>query len=367
MSAEPRRKLYTPGPVTPPREVVEAAARPPISHRSEEFHQLYTSVTEKLKKILNMGDGVVALLTGNGTLAVDAMCWSLVRPGEKVLLVSHGVFGDRMSETLRRRGAVVHVLKSPAPGEPVDPARVVEHLEDGGYTTLALVHNETSMGLAYRDLRELAREASRRGVKVLVDAVSSLAGEELDMSWGLTAVASASHKALAAPPGASFVALSRRALEELERGTSSGTPLAIDLKLYVDFDARRETPFTPPVTVLYALDKSLDRILRVGLQAYIEEHRRKAALLYTRLPDKGFKPVVARARYRSNTVAAFWTPEGVDAVELKKRLARKGYQIATGMKEYKNRMIRIGVMGDTSIEELEELVKTIAATTHQQH
>ena len=345
-------KLLTPGPVEVPEEVLAEASARVVSHRSEEFHKLYSGVQQLLRKLYGLNNGgFVALLAGSGTTAVDAMAWSGVGRGERVLVVSHGVFGDRLAETLERRGARVEVLRPPKPGEPVEEDTVIEKLEDGGYDVLALVHNETSVGLAYRSLPKLCKAAGRAGVRVIVDTVSGLGGEPFSMEWGVAAAASASHKAIAAPPGVSFVAVSRTA--RLYRDV----PLALDLERYRLFDEKLETPFTPPVTLVRALRRALERIMEMGVDRYIAMHRERARILYEELPRLGLEPVVTREEYRSNTVAAFYTP--VSAVELRKRLAKMGYIIATGMGELRDRVVRVGVMGDLTLEDMLGFVEAV--------
>jgi len=351
-------KLFTPGPVMVPREVLASSSSQVVSHRGPEFRELLRHVAEGLARIFDT-DGYVYVLSGSGTTAVDAMAWSLVRPGEKVLVPLYGEFCRRLADTLARRGARVTTLNV-RPGEAPEPHTVLGELESGGYDALALVHNETSTGLAYRWIRKLARRASGMGVKVIVDTVSGLGGEEFSMRWGVWAAASCSHKALAAPPGASFVALSREAVEDLERrGTPSQTPPILDLSRYhVFLKSRGETPFTPPVTVLYALRRAMERVLRTGVEAFVEAHANRASLLYTRLPELGLRPLVREPRLRSNTVAAF-EAGGLRAPEIKRLLEDRGYIVATGMGELRDSVVRIGVMGDLTVEDVEGLIGAV--------
>jgi aspartate aminotransferase-like enzyme len=344
-------KLFTPGPVEVPEEVLKASYSRVVSHRGEEFRKLYQRVARLLARLYRLDKGFVAVLAGSGTTAVDAMAWSLVKRGERVLVPVHGEFGWRLAETLKRRGARVEVLEAGKPGAPVSADDVIGRIECGGFDAVAIVHNETSVGLAYRDLPRLASAAARASVKLLVDTVSGLGGEEFDMRWSVTAAASASQKAIAAPPGAAFVAV---------RGKPSyadDIPLVLDLARYERFSLRNETPFTPPVTILYALLAALERIERIGYERYVMQHRERARILYEELPRYGLQPLVEDERYRSNTVAAFYTP--VNASRLKRELERRGYIIATGIGELKDKIVRIGVMGDISVEDVQSLVEAI--------
>lgn len=330
-------------------------SRPVVSHRSQEFREILSDVVEGLTRIFGLDSGNIAVLAGSGTTAVDAMIWSLVSPGDEILALVHGEFGRRAVASAEMRGAKVEVLEAPL-GKVVDPELVKERIEEGEYTHLLLVHNETSTGVAYRQLARVAEAAKDRGMLVLVDAVSGLGGEELHMSrWHLDAVASCSHKALASPPGVSFVALS----DEAVNGLRGELPPILDLRRYVDFYAgRKETPFTPAVNNLYALRRALELIINMGIDAYVELHRRKASLLYRELPRLGLPPLPDEP-VRSNTVTVFRTGD-MNAKEVVSLLLERGFRIASGMKDSAKHLIRIGTMGNTSLEDLRELIDLLS-------
>ena len=356
------KKLFTPGPVQLDPRVLESLAKPVISHRVEEFRRILGEAEEKLAKIYR-ANGYIALLTGSGTLAVESMIYSLLDPGERLLIISHGVFARRAAKTARSRGVLVDLVESPQLGAPVGVEELKRRIDNGGYDALLIVYNETSIGLAYRDLEQVARYAKNQGLLVLVDAVSALAGEYLETSsWRLDAVASASQKAIAAPPGLSFVALSDEALEKA--GRTKHKPDYMDLVSYYNFyKRRRETPYTPSVNLVYALNKALDIILEKGLYQWIESHRRRATILYEKLGNIGFKPVVGDERYRSNTVTAFYTTTiNVSASAIASRLYEKDIVIAMGIGENRDRIIRIGVMGNIGENDIVELVGEIEET-----
>jgi aspartate aminotransferase-like enzyme len=351
-------KLLTPGPVEVHERVLRAQARRVISHRSSEFRRLLGEVAELLAELASAEEAL--LLSGSGTTAVDAMAWSLVAPGERVVVVALGEFGYRLAESLERRGAEVTLVEAREPG-PHILERVEELLDRGGYSYIALVHNETSTGVAYRDLEELARIASRYGVGVLVDAVSAYPVEKLRLSGSVFAAATCSHKALAAPPGVAIVLLSREAVELLERrGTPKQTPPLLDLSRYHRFlGERSETPYTPPVTLLYALREALSIISEKGVEAVRREHEERARLLYTMLPGSGLTPLARSPRYWSITVTAFRLPEGVDAHHVVDLVRRRGFAIAAGMGEERKRVIRIGVMGALSLEDVRAAAEAV--------
>ncbi len=347
-------KLFTPGPVEVPREVLEAAARSVVHHRGEEFHRLFENVVEKLIRFLDL-DGYVALVLGSGTTAVDAAIWSTIRRGEKALVLVHGEFGKRAYETALRRGALVDVLQA-EPGDVVPVERVLEALDRESYDAIIVVHNETSTGTLYSYLEQLAKASRSRNTKLIVDAVSSFAGEELSMRWGIDVVATTSHKALASIPGVGIVAVSSSVVPEIKK-CSKDVPLSLDLRRYIEFSYRRETPFTPAINALYTLEAALNRIERIGFQKYIAAHRERAEVLYRELQLLGFKPIPKKYELASHTVIAMESP--IDAARIKEELQKRGYVIALGIGEMKRNVVRLGTMGNLTIEDTWNLLYTM--------
>ncbi len=351
--------LFTPGPVQLHPRVLQALSGQAISHRSPEFRRLLEEVELKLGKI-HKTENYVALLTGSGTLAVEAMIYSLLNPGEKLLIVSHGEFAQRAMSTALARGVNVSIIESDKPGEPVSAEKVKVMIDSERYDALLIVYNETSVGLAYRDLRELSLYAKKKGLLTLVDAVSALAGEPLEMdSWKIDAVASASQKAIAAPPGLSFVALSSEAVEKA--GRTKNKPCYLDLQRYIKFyHERKETPYTPSVNLVYALSEALDIILEEGIDKWINKHIERAKILYRELEALGLSPLVPKKKYRSNTVAAFKTTTiNMSASSIASKLYEKGIVIAKGIGELKEQVIRIGLMGHIRLSDIELLIESI--------
>ena len=355
-------KLLTPGPVQVHPETLKASAEPVISHRGPEFRRLYKEVTAKLEELSNAEEALV--YAGSGTTAVDAMAWSLVKPGDTVLVVITGEFGHRLANTLEERGAKVEKLES-QPGHPVPPEEISETLRKTKPQYLAIVSNETSTGLSYRNLQEITREANSQGAKVIVDAVSGFPVEPLNIEeWGIYAAATCSHKALAAPPGLAINLLSREAATDLEENPPRNLPPSINLARNHEFyKEKTETPYTPPVTLLKSLNTALNQIQSKTLETYIQEHIEKAEILYSELPKTGYEPLVTDENYRSRTVTAFKTPPGTTSAEVTKYLLQNGYRIAQGMGNLKHRTIRIGVMGAVDAEDIRKVVDLLHKIT----
>ncbi|MCE4613778.1 MAG: alanine--glyoxylate aminotransferase family protein [Desulfurococcales archaeon] len=356
-----RRILLTPGPVEVSEQVLHAMARPPISHRSPEFSELLEAIVERLKDIYST-QGHVTVLPGGGTTAVDAMVHSFVGRNSRVLGVAAGEFGERMAESARRTGALVDVV-SFSWGDPASVGVVEERVDAGAYDVVLIVHNETSTGMLQSDLEELARRLCGRVGAILVDAVSSLGAAEIRVDeWCLDAVASASHKALGSVPGVSFVAVGEDSL-----GKMRGSPaLGMDLRTFIRFyEERRQTPYTPAINALYALDKALEIVEEKGIDAWIRMYRERASMVYREATRLGVKPLVSLEQYRSPTVAVFKTPPGVDAGRIVKGLADRGFIIGRGMGPLRDKTVRMGLMGAISSESLVEAVRSMAEIVHK--
>ena len=352
--------LLTPGPVELHERVLKALSEGIFSHRSDTYRRLHCEAVERLKKLAVLEDGSVYLIPGSGTTAVDAMIYGLLEPGEKVLAYIVGEFGARAVNTMRARGLRVDVVEEEW-GRAVRVERLREALEGGEYSAVFLVHNETSTGVANRVLREAAELAHRHGAILLVDSVSGFAGEDLQMTpWGVDAVATATQKCLAAPPGLGIVMVRGELLERIEKVSQKAPPPpSIDLARYEKFLAKCETPFTPPVNVVRGLVEALRMIDEAGgREARIREQEERAKTFYSVIDEAGLETLAERSA-RSNTVAAVRLPEGVDAVEVKRRMSELGFEIATGMGPYRRSVVRVGLMGAVSMDVVEAAARTL--------
>lgn len=340
-------KLLVPGPVELPPEVQALLSRPMISHRSGDFKKLYRSLRERLGEILG---GEIYILPGTGTNAVDAIVYNYVRPGEKVIVVTTGDFGDRLLTTAINRGAIPIVLRKPV-GDIASPEEVEELLvRNGDVSVVAMVHNETSTGTVARNIEHIGEVAHKYGALTIVDSVSGVPAEPLKVGGNIDVIGTASHKALLAPPGAAIIATSVKPRSDL-------VPPSLDLSKYVKFAAKDETPFTPPLTAMYAMDVSLRIIMDMGINKYHEEHAKRASTIYEGLARMGLKRVPLSSEYASYTVAAFYTP--LNSGLLVEAAGRCGYAISAGMAEYRDRIVRIGLMGHIAIDDLKGLVECL--------
>ena len=353
--------LLTPGPVEIHERVLKALSEGIFSHRSQKYRELHCEAVERLRDAAGSRDARVYLIPGSGTTAVDAMIYSLLEPGERVLAYVVGEFGERaVKRTMRARGLVVDVVEEEW-GRSVRLEKLREALERDSYSAVFLVHNETSTGVANRVLREAAELAHKHGALLLVDSVSGFAGERLYMDeWGVDAVATATQKCLAAPPGLGIVLVRPGLAERINRvAERSPPPPSINLALYDKFLEKCETPFTPPVNVVRALVEALRLIEEEGgMETRYKIQEERARILYDAVDAAGLDTLAERSA-RSYTVAAVKLPEGVKAPEVKRRMSDLGFEIATGMGPYRESVVRIGLMGALDMATVEAAARTL--------
>lgn len=343
--------LLLPGPVTVAPEVLQAAARPLIDHRGAAFAQLIRRITSRLQPIFGTA-GDVVLLGSSGTGAMEAALVNVFSPGEVLLSCPVGVFGRRFAEIARAHGCRVEMLETPT-GSAVEPDALAHRLEADVHRRIAgvlLTHNETSTGVQ-NDLAALSPAIRSHGALTLVDSVSGLGATPMAMDeWGFDVVVSASQKALAAPPGLAMVAFSQRARRRF--GTARGARFSFDLARALKAAEQGQTPWTPPISIVYALNAALDRYVGGGSEAAFERHARYAAGVRAALEALGFE-LVSQPGAHSVTVVAAQPPRGVPAKELQHRL-RERYRISIGggQEDLAGKIVRVGTMGAVSEADL---------------
>jgi aspartate aminotransferase-like enzyme len=341
----PRQLLFLPGPVTIAQPVVEALARPMVDHRGPEFAQLLARITTALRPVFGT-QGEIVLLGSSGTGALESAVANLFSPGERVLSCAVGVFGKRFAAIAERYGCVVESLETPL-GAALDPRALQARLAADPERRIAgilLTHNETSTGVA-NDMAALVPILRAHGAITLVDSVSGLGASPFYMDdWGYDAVVTASQKALAAPPGVAMVALSDRAWS---RVASARLPrFYFDLQRARQAAASGQTPWTPPIPILFALDVALQRYHSEGIAQAHARHARFATAVRAALVALGFT-LLSQSDAHSNTVVAAYPPEGAGVAALLKRLREEhGVVLSGGQAELAGKILRFGTMGD---------------------
>lgn len=339
-------QLRIPGPTPVPPRVTRASTRPMVNHRGAQFREMYKRVTARLRDVFRT-QGEVVLITGSGTAAMEAAVVNMVQPGDKVLVLVGGKFGERWAEINRAFGAEVVEWRYDWRGG-AEPAELKERLAaDPDIVAVFATHNESSTGVL-NDIEGLSRARDLAGGRhralLVVDSVSGLGGAPLPMdAWGVDVVVTGSQKCLMVPPGLSFAALGEAALARLEQVQTGRYYL--DLRAYRKAGAAGESPYTPAVSLVFALEEALAMLAEEGLENAWARHRLMRDMVRAGVEAMGL-PLYTQERWASPTVTAVEGPEGLD-VEAFRRLVRQrfGVELAGGQGHLKGRIFRIGHMG----------------------
>lgn len=340
--------LFIPGPVTVAEPVLAAMSKPLIDHRGPEFGVLLERVTERLRAIVGTNEAQVVVLGSSGTGGLEAAIASTFSPGQRLLAAPVGVFGRRLIAIAQTYGMQVDVLETES-GWAVDPAELAARLQadsEHRYAGVLLTHNETSTGVQ-NDMAALAPAVRAHGAISIVDSVSGLGATEFLMDeWGYDVVVGASQKVLAAPPGVAMVAMSARAVQAIE---SSKTPrFYLDLRKALEFARQGQTPWTPPVSIIFALDAALHHYEYEGAQSVWHRHATYAEAIRAAFTALGLQIFSAPGAH-SVTVVAARVPDGVEAAMLLRTLREeRGVCLSGGQLELKGKILRMGTMGEIS-------------------
>ena len=345
-------KLFIPGPTEVRPEILDAQAQWMVGHRMPECADLIGSILPKLSQVF-FTNQTVLITASSGTGLWEAAVRNCIN--KKALTCVNGAFASRFSDVVSLNGKDMEVLSVPW-GQPILPEQVVERLSTGEFDAVTVVHNETSTG-ATSPVKEIAQAIRAmpggEDIMILVDSVSGLSGARIEMdAWDLDVVLSSSQKAFALPPGLAFCAVSDRAMAKAKTVPARG--------YYFDFIslaksiAKNQTPATPAVSLLYALDRQLDDMMAEGMENRFARHlaMRDRTLEWSK--SKGFEIFVTPG-YESPTVTCLANNLEIDISALNKYLRGHGMIISNGYGDLKGKTLRIAHMGDTQPHEMEEL------------
>ncbi len=346
----PPRVLLGPGPSAVSARVLSAMTKPIMGYLDPEFINLMDSVADMLRQVFGAREGFTLPVSGTGSAGMEAGLANLLEPGDLAVVAAHGFFGDRLTEIAERQGATV-VQVTTDWGSVVDPQAVEEELDKHPRVKLlAVVHAETSTGVL-QPLRELSDLAHSHDALFLVDAVTSLGGnpvnvEEMDIDYCY----SATQKCLGAPPGLSPVILSAEASRVIEERTELPRSWYLDLGLLQRYWAggTRVYHHTAPTTMIYALREALRMVLEEGLENRYARHQRNGRAFRSGLEALGLQMLVPEERCTYQLVSVL-VPDGVDDVALRGRLLRDyNVEIGGGLGQLRGKIWRVGLMGESS-------------------
>ncbi len=342
--------LRIPGPTALPPTVREAGARQMINHRGPEFAAMLARIVDGMRPFFGT-TGDVAVLSCAGTGGLEAAVVNTLSPGDRVLGVSIGSFGDRFAKIASVYGADV-VKVDVEWGRAANPVAVRQTLIDQGpFRAALLTHNETSTGVM-NPIPELAaaiRESSPETL-ILVDSVSALGAVPFAMDeWGVDVVVTGSQKAWMAAPGLAMVAASERGWAAME--TARMPRFYLDLRRHRDSHAGGETPWTPAIGVVYQVDEGIRLMHAEGADAVFARHEACAAATRAGLAALGFE-LFADPRFASRTVTCVRIADGVDWKSVNAEVKRRGVVLAGGQGKLAGKVFRVGHLGSVTVEEI---------------
>src|SRR5579875_1008417 len=320
-----------PGPTNVPDRVQQAMLKAIINHRGSDFRPLLKSIRSKLQTVLET-TGEIVVLSSSGTGAVEAAVKNIVKPGDNVIVPVFGEFSQRLSEQAAEEGANVITVNSGLGSAPS-----VQEIEDaarkaGKVKAIFVVYNDTSPGTTYRWLDKVSQIASSYGAFLVADSISIVGGDELPQDkWGIDMVVGAAQKCLGAPPGVAFVSVSERLKKYID--SNKPTTTYFNLKKYMEFGEKGETPFTPALPLFY------DSLSLAGLHPFVEES------------------------VRSNVVVTISYPKGIDDGVFRQTVEDKfDVILAGGFGPLKGKIFRIGNMGDVAEHHVFVTLNAIASS-----
>lgn len=333
-----------PGPTKVPPRILRAMSKPMINHRGPQFKEILYRVTENVKKIFQTKNDVITL-TCSGTGGIEAAVVNFINPGDKVIVASIGNFGERFHKIAEEYRANVEFIDF-GWGNAIDPEVIKNRLDqDKNHEIKAVLfqHNETSTAIV-NPVKEISEARGDHPALLIVDSVSGMGAAELKTDeWALDVVVAGSQKAFMTPPGITFISVSERAWQVAAQNQNS--------KFYFDviqakkFYEKGQTPFTPAVSVMYALDESLEIILEKGIENIVKEHLFHRDIIRSAVRALGLK-LAATDAIASPAVTAVVVPEGIEPNQIRKKLLEEyNVVVAGGQGKFQGNTFRIGHLG----------------------
>ena len=347
MSNFKKSLLFLPGPVTVAEPVLAAMSRPLIDHRGPAFAALLGRVVSQLQPVFGTKQPI-AMLGSSGTGGLEAALVSLFSPGDRLLACPLGVFGRRFIDIARTYGCEVEIIETEL-GSALDPQALAQRLRadrERRFSGILLTHNETSTGVQ-QEMEAVAAAVADHGALTLVDSVSGMGASEFLMdAWGFDAVVTASQKVFAAPPGVAMVALSDRAIARLKGAKVPS--FYFNLHKALEFSELGQTPWTPPVSIFFALEAALASYQAEGAQNVFRRHLMYAEAIRAAAQELNME-LFSKPGAHSNTVVAIKAADGMDIAGLLRKLREERHVVLSGGQGVlKGKIFRIGTMGDVS-------------------
>lgn len=348
------KKLFIPGPVEVRKDVLEKMATPMIGHRSKDASKLQRGISEKLQKLFYTKNQIILSTTsGSGLMEAAVRCCTRKR----VAIFSVGAFGNRWYKMAQANNVPADKFEVEW-GTPTTPEMVDEVLATGKYDVITITHNETSTGIMnpVDEIAEVVRKY--KDVIFCMDTVSSMGGTKIEVDkLGVDICITSTQKCLGLPPGLSICSMSEKALEAAKQVEHRG--LYLDLVEMYEYILKKDHqyPSTPCLSLMYALDYQLDRIMEEGLDNRFARHLEMAK--FTREWAKKYFELLPLEKYASNTLTTIKNTKNLDVAELNKKLGERGFAISNGYGNLKDKTFRIAHMADCTLPEIKEVLAVI--------
>ena len=341
--------IFSPGPANISERVRLALTNPDIGHRESEFTSLLQETRDMLLEVCGVPQGYsCAVLSGSGTTGIEASITSLADVSDGVLILANGVYGDRAAQ-IAQVFQIPHTIEKFDWTAPIPLDRAEQLISSTSHGAVYLIHHETTTGVL-NSLQGVAELAKGHGKWVMVDSVSSVAGEELNLAeWGVDLAIGSANKCIRGVPGIGFVVVS----DGFREAISQRRPVAFstDLVGTLDREESGETPFTPPVQTMYALSEALKELLEEGVSARIAHYQEIAKALRDGLTALELSFLVPR-EHLSNTMTTITLPQGHTYAGLHQPLKEQGYLIYKSQGHLSETTFRLGTVGVISQEDV---------------
>jgi serine---pyruvate transaminase len=349
--------LLAPGPVPVLKEISQAQCKEMITHRSGDFTKLYGDIVTRLKAYFGAEEAYV--ITGSGALGLETLILNLCEKDDKVLCLPNGEFGDHQATTVKvYANAIVQRLED---GKGWNLERAKPHIDASGAKVLAMVYNETSMGVR-NDIKEICAYAKSKGMLTIIDGISAWPGTEFNMqSFHADAFVTGSQKGIAAPPGMALIGLGKEAIARYTKRAFIPSYYC-DLRRHKKrYEQDQQTPNTPAITLFWALQKAFDVLdQKGGIPGAVKRHKEASEHVRKRLVGMGF-PLTAESGFESMTVTGFVCKDAEQAKSIKSRLGSEfGFKIVGARGKYKDTGLRIAHMGNFDMKDLDACLDAIA-------
>lgn len=343
--------LLTPGPTNIPERYLKIFGKDIIHHRTPEFRRILKENNENLKKVFKCKNDV-SVITSSGTGVMEAAVVNFFSRGEKVLVINTGYFGDRFKKIGEVYGLeVINLEYEFGDAYKLDDVKKIIS-ENSDLKGIFVTHSETSVGIL-NDVKSLGELTKDSDILLVVDTISGLVANDFDFDgWNVDVAIAGSQKAFLIPPGLSFITASDKALKAIEK--SDLPKYYLSIKQYEKyFTEMAETPYTPGISLVLALNHSLKDLLEKGIDNVIKEKYELRKLIEKKAEELGFSLLVKEEENRTNTLISIYR-EGIVIKNVINVLEEKGYTVTGGKGKYAESLMRIGILGEITKEEIED-------------